>query len=280
MKRWIYNVLIVVFALIFLVSAYLLFDYYRESAKQQNEMNTLAQIMENSAQRYDQPSVQSPNSADTSVDASDPTEPILVETTDPQTGEPVLMLPEFVDLYQLNNDIVGWIQIENTLINYPVMQNTDYTDYYLYLDFSEEYSNHGSIYVREACDVFAPSDNITIYGHRMGDGTMFNGLHKYDDKSYYQEHPYIIFNTLTERHTYQIMSVFRISSSVGTDFPYHLFVDAADEAHFDEYVRNCHAYSLYDTGVTATYGDKLITLSTCEYTNINGRFVVVAKRIS
>ena len=284
MKRWIYNVLIVIFALIFLVSAYLLCNYYKESSKQKQEFNELAQIMASSAKNHEPQMEQAPTAplSSGSPEESAPvsTEPALVEVADPESGEPVLLLPEFADLYQLNNDIVGWIQIEDSFINYPVMQTPDYTDYYLYRSFAKEYSNHGCIYVREVCDVFAPSDNITIYGHRMGDGTMFNSLHNYDEESYYKEHPYIIFNTLMEHHTYQIMAVFRISSSVGTDFPYHLFVDAADEAHFDEYVQNCLSRSLYDTGVTATYGDKLITLSTCEYTNINGRFVVVAKRIS
>ena len=76
------------------------------------------------------------------------------------------------------------------------------------------------------------------------------------------------------------MAVFSIESSAAQPFQYHLFVDAAREAEFDEYVQNCLTRSHYDTGVTASYGDKLITLSTCEYTHNNGRLVVVAKRIS
>ena len=281
MKPWLRTVLLTVFSLIFLVSAYFLLDYYLESRKQKSEFDQLAQIMEQATQQT-QP-VRTPASQPLDPEAPEaPTEPegpALVEVTDPETGDSVWLLPEFADLYQMNNDIVGWISIPDTLINYPVMQNKDYTDYYLYLNFSKEYSNHGSIYVREACDVFTPSDNVTIYGHRMGDGTMFNALHNYDSKEYYTQHPRIIFNTLTENHTYEILSVFRISSSIDTDFPYHLYVDFADEAHFNEFIENCYDRALYDTGVTATYGDKLITLSTCEYTRVNGRLVVVAKRI-
>ena len=279
MKPWLRKILLIVFSLIFLVSAYFLLDYYLESRKQKSEFDQLAQIMHQSAHssRPAQPSLQEPE------DSQIPTEPEgpqLVETTDPETGETVWMLPEFVDLYQLNNHIVGWISIPNTMINYPVMQAKRYTDYYLYRNFSREYSNHGCIYVREACDVFTPSDNITIYGHRMGDGTMFNALHNYASEDYYKEHSQIIFNTLTENHTYEILSIFRISSSLDSDFPYHLYVDFADEAHFNEFINNCYDRALYDTGVTATYGDKLITLSTCEYTRINGRLVVVANQIS
>ena len=285
MKRWLFNALIILFALVFLVSAYFLVDYFLESRKQKSEFDNLAQIMNHATI----PPAESPSSQAQQPDSKDlpeptaetePEGPVFVEVTNPETGEILEVLPEFAELYTMNNHIVGWISIEDTNINYPVMQTPDMTDYYLYKNFSREYSNHGCIYAREVCDVFTPSDNITIYGHRMGDGTMFNDLHKYADEDFYRDHNIITFNTLTEYHTYEILSIFRISSTVGHPFQYHMFVDAADEAHFDEFVENCKDYSLYDTGVTASYGDKLITLSTCEYTRTNGRLVVVAKRIT
>lgn len=276
MKRWLTNLLIVIFAVIFLVSGYFLLDYFLESGKQKSQFENLANLMEQATT----PSLDSNRSPSDGDAPTDPTEPALVSVQDPETGETVQVLPEFAELYVMNNDIVGWISIDDTSINYPVMQTPDSTDYYLYRDFSKEYSNHGCIYVREECDVFAPSDNLTIYGHRMGDGTMFNDLHKYDKKSFWEEHRYITFNTLTEHHTYEILFVFRIESSVDSPFLYHLFVDAADQDHFDSYIENCRSYALYDTGGDAQYGDKLITLSTCEYTQVNGRFVVVAKRVT
>ena len=285
MKQWLRTILLVVFSLTFLISGYFLLDYYLESRKQKTEFDALAQIMDQAIQnppapQSPEPKPTDPGSPDLPEEApTEPAAPALLEVKDPETGESVWLLPEFADLYQMNNDIVGWISIPGTLINYPVMQTKNSVYYYLYRNFSTEYSNHGCIYVREACDVFTPSDNVTIYGHRMGDGTMFNALHNYASEDFYKEHSQIIFNTLTENHTYEILSIFRISSSVGSDFPYHLYVDFADEAHFNEFVENCYSRALYDTGVTATYGDKLITLSTCEYTRVNGRLVVVAKRI-
>lgn len=281
MKPWLRTILLIVFSLTFLVSGYFLLDYYMESRKQKNQFDELAQLMQESANRPQNvlPAIPTPDDPDDPETPTLPEGPTLVEVKDPETGESVWMLPDFTDLYQLNNHIVGWISIPGTLINYPVMQTPNVPDYYLHRSFSKEYSNHGCIYVREACDVFAPSDNVTIYGHRMGDGTMFNALHSYDDPDFYKDHSQIIFNTLTENHTYEILSIFRISSSLDSDFPYHLYVDFADEAHFNEFVENCYDRALYDTGVTATYGDKLITLSTCEYTRVNGRLVVVAKRI-
>ena len=283
MKQWLFISLIVLFALVFTVSACFLLNYYQESQKQKSSFDELAQIMNQATiPPTEPPQTQLPDSTDPAEPTAqpEPEEPVFVKVTDPQTGEVREILPEFAELYAMNNHIVGWISIENTNINYPVMQTPNVADYYLYKDYNREYSRHGCIYVREVCDVFAPSDNITIYGHRMGDGTMFNDLHKYADKDFYRNHNIITFNTLTARHTYEIISIFRISSTVDHPFQYHLFVDAFDAADFDAFIDNCNAYSLYDTGVTASYGDKLITLSTCEYTQLNGRLVVVAKCIA
>ena len=278
MKRWCFILLFIFFSLTFLVSAYLLTDYLLESKKQQGEFDALTQIKE---QAVSAPKVDISAQTDSAVqDNTEPTaETTLVEVTNPETGEPLYVLPEFTELYKMNSHIVGWITIDGTAIDYPVMQTPNSADYYLYKNYAKEYSRHGCIYVREACDVFAPSDNLTIYGHRMGDGTMFNALHDYARADFYEEHRFITFDTIFEHHTYEILSVFRISSTVGSPFPYHLFVDAADAEEFDEYIQNCKDYALYETGVTASYGDKLITLSTCEYSQVNGRLVVVAKRI-
>lgn len=180
----------------------------------------------------------------------------------------------------MNTDLVGWIQIPDTNINYPVMQSTVVKNYYLYVNFKNEYSNHGSIYVREECDVTKPSDNVTIYGHHTSVGTMFGNLDKFVDKNFWEEHKTFTFDTLTEYHTYEIIAVFRTSANIGEGFAYHHFVDAANEAEFDEFVATCKSLAYYDTGLTAEYGDKLICLSTCEYTLNNGRLVVLAKRIS
>ncbi len=189
------------------------------------------------------------------------------------------MLPEYAQLYLDNPDLVGWIQIEGTDLNYPVMQTPDRPDYYLTRDFEGNTSKRGCIYVDEDCDVFAPSDNLTIYGHHMRDGSMFTTVTRYASRSYCQEHPYIQFNTLLERHTYEVIAVFKTSANIGQGFCYNAFVNAANAAEFDEYVATCKTLSMYDIEATATYGDKLITLSTCEYTQDNGRFVVVAKLV-
>ncbi len=281
MKRWVTNLLMIFFAAVFLVSGYFLLTYYLESGKQKNQFDQLAQLMDQATVPAQPPAPVIPTlPGETAPSApTEPAAPLLVPVLDPETGETVEVLPEFAELYTMNNHIVGWISIEGTNINYPVMQTPDSQDYYLNRDFNREYSRQGCIYIREACDVFAPSDNLTIYGHRMGDGTMFNDLHKYLKKDFWEEHRYITFNTLTQRSTYEIICIFRIESTKSSSFLYHLFVDAADRDQFDAYLQNCRNYAVYDTGLSASYGDKLITLSTCEYTRVNGRLVVVARRL-
>ena len=180
----------------------------------------------------------------------------------------------------MNNDLVGWITIPDTKINYPVVQSPDNPDYYLKHTFEGLSSDWGCIYAREQCDVYAPSDNVVLYGHHMKDGSMFAQLDKYKKQSFWEDHQYFTFDTLYERHTYQVIAVFKTSGTAGVGFAYHLFNDAASEEEFNEFMATVHSLQFYDTGLTAEYGDKLLTLSTCEYTQDNGRFVVVAKRVS
>ena len=277
MKKWVTNVLLILFAAIFLISGYFLLDYFLDSRKQQNSVDELVEIL-NSATQPKPDILPEDNHVNPELEITEPINP-WVQVTNPKTGETVELLPEFSELYLMNPDLVGWISIDDTAINYPVLQTPDRKDYYLRRDFYGDYDTHGCIYVQENCDIYAPSDNVTIYGHRMNDGTMFNNLRFYTDKDYWEEHKYIQFNTLKEHHTYEIFSVFTIAASVNAPFQYHLFTDAADEEHFDEFVANCRSYALYDTGIVPSYGDKLITLSTCEYTHTNGRLVVVARRI-
>lgn len=207
------------------------------------------------------------------TDPDDPDEP--VEPTEPQ------MLPHLQVIYEINQDMVGWIEIPGTDISYPVVQTPDRPNFYLRKDFTEkEYATCGTIYVREACDVWEPSDNLTIYGHNMSNGTMFADLHGYEDKAFWESHKEVWFDTLYEYHTYEIFAVFISSAKLDEGaFPYHLFDDAADQEEFDEFVANCKELSLYDTGITPEYGDKLITLSTCDKSIEEGRFVVVARRV-
>ena len=187
-------------------------------------------------------------------------------------------LSQFETLLGKNSDMVGWIFIEGTSVNYPVMQTKNSPNYYLKRNFNREYSDLGVPYVQENCDL-ATSDNIIIYGHHIKGGKMFGSLDKFTSKFFYEKHKIIQFNTLTEQSQYQIIAVFKTIAYSASGFRYYDFVNAEDEADFNTYVSRCKELSLYDTGVTAEYGDRLLTLSTCKRFAENGRLVVVAKKI-
>ncbi len=209
------------------------------------------------------------------------TEPPATEPTEPEPEAPAEILEEYQALYLKNNDLVGWISIPGTKIDYPVVQSPYERNYYLRRNFDKQSATAGTIYVREECDVFAPSDNLTIYGHNMRNGTMFADMHKFKEEAFWLEYNTIAFNTLYERHTYEIFAVFVSCADMSdkANFRYHLFDDAANEAEFDAFVERCLSMSLYDTHIRPQYGDKLITLSTCDKSIDDGRLVIVARRM-
>ncbi len=190
------------------------------------------------------------------------------------------VLPEFEELLKKNSKIVGWITIEDSKIDYPVAQTTD-NEYYLNHNLDQKEDRNGTIFLDTNCDIIEPSTNLILYGHHMQSGNMFGGLGKYEDEKYYEKHKYITFDTLYEHGTYEVMYVFRSHVFAETEvaFKYYQFIDAYSEVEFDSYMQEMADMSFYDTGVTASYGDRLLTLSTCDYQEKDGRFVVVAKKI-
>lgn len=197
------------------------------------------------------------------------------EEPDPE----LIALEKYAAVHEQNSDFVGWISIDGTNINYPVMQTIDNPNFYLKRGFEKQYSNYGVPYVQENC-ALGISDNMVIYGHHMNNGSMFADLCKYEHKDFYQEHPTIRFDTLSNLGEYEIVAVFKTVAYSEDGFKYYHFVDAEDEKAFDAFISQCKDLALYDAGVDAEYGDNLLTLSTCEYSRNNGRMVVVAKQIT
>ena len=159
MKKTICIILIVAFVALFGTSAYLIYDHYRQEEQQAELYDGLAGIV------------------DTAAETEEPAEPILY--TEEKT-----VLPELAELYQQNRDLAGWIRIEDTNINYPVMHTPDNPDFYLKHSFDKEYSDYGCPYVQENCDVQLPSDNVIIYGHHMKNGSMFADLEKFKSQDF------------------------------------------------------------------------------------------------
>lgn len=262
----VYCLLILILLGIFAFSSWKVGSYVLDALEQKRKYDALAQMVEQvQSTRPTQPAV-----PETQLKESTPTE------TEAPSEPGVPVLAEYEPLLEMNPDLVGWVKIPQTSISYPVMQTPMMPQYYLYRNFYKESSDRGCIFAQEECDIDAPSDNVTIYGHCMKDGSMFAGLANYTYKSYWKDHPLVQFDSLYESRTYRVFAVFKTSGNVGEGFAYHTFVDAASPAEFTSFVSQCKELAFYDTGITPEYGDKLLCLSTCEYTMANGRLVVVA----
>lgn len=253
----------IIMVVLFVLGSFAGTMFYRQYTDAKSSASTFEELQEQikNAESIPSPETEQPTTEDS---GNAPAE------TDPTAFD------KYRPLQEQNSDMVGWIFIEGTKINYPVMQTPDNPDYYLKRSFEKAWSDYGVPYVDEACTV-GTSNNLVIYGHNMKNGSMFNGLVQYKSKEFFEEHPVICFDTVDEPGQYQVIAAFRYNTNNET-FKYNKHSDM-NEAEFAEYVANCKSRSIYDTSVSAEYGDMLITLSTCEYTYTNGRFVVVAKKI-
>lgn len=186
----------------------------------------------------------------------------------------------FSILYEKNNDLIGWISIDDTKIDYPVMLTPEDPDFYLDHNFEKNAAQSGVPFFGEGCT--PESDNIIIYGHHMKNGTMFADLLRYQEEDFGKNHPFLSFETREGTAQYVLLAAFREKTHYQDEtgvFRYYDYGGELTEEQFAAYLQNIKALSCYDTGITATYGEQLLTLSTCSYHTENGRFVVVAKRM-
>ncbi|CAH8768721.1 class B sortase [Paenibacillus dendritiformis] len=190
-----------------------------------------------------------------------------------------VMLPEFQELYKRNPDIVGWLKIDGSRIDYPIMQNQQDAQYYLNHGFDKKENKNGLPFLDEHSRING-SDILLIHGHHMKSGVLFADLMKYKKESYYKEHATFQFSSLYEKEEYEIVAVILSKVYRQTDdvFKYYQIEKVGTSDEFDSYIQNIKKLALYDTGVTARYGDKLIILSTCEYSTEDGRLAVVARK--
>ncbi|MCI8397491.1 MAG: class B sortase [Clostridia bacterium] len=206
-------------------------------------------------------------------------ENIKIDTAE-VTEERTEKMIQLEELQKENEEIIGWLEIAETNINLPVCQAQD-NSYYLTHNYKKEKATSGALFLDKDFNLDKPSTNYLIYGHRNKNGTMFEDLMKYKDEQFFKSHPTIKFTTTKEDTEYQIIAVF-FSRVYYKDeqnvFRYYQFVNAESETEYNEYISNCKKASIYDTGATAEYGEQLLTLSTCEYSQEDGRFAIVAKK--
>ena len=248
MKNFLYSLFIGLFGIAALTSIAFLLMYAAQSKQQAHLYSNLAAVREQDTQQ--------------------------------ETASEPEKQASYRNLYLENADMVGWIQIEGTSIDYPVMQTPADPNYYLKHDFEKHYTDYGCPFMQADCDALAPSDNLIIYGHNMKDGSLFADLAKYGSKDFWQTHKTVWFDTELGSYAYEIFAVIHmtVQADDADAFPFYRFVDAAAPEDFAAYVSVCKARALYDTGIFAEYGDRLLTLSTCDNITDDGRLLVIANK--
>ena len=259
-NKIIYSCILLMLVAILVTSIFILYKNLKEEKVQQNEFEKLEEII-----------IEDEEKEEIKEDKKE----IINNNNKIKEQEKVINLE---NLYSKNKDLVGWIKIKNTNINYPVMKNKDF---YLRRNFSKQYSYYGTPFLADYCNIKS-SDNLIIYGHNMKFGTMFADLIKYKNYNYYKNHKYIELYTLDNNETikndYKIIYCFKTTAdSKGFNFYDYYKFDNQDELNV--FKDNCKRLSFFNTNEDISLSDKLITLSTCEYSNKNGRMIVVAKKI-
>lgn len=188
------------------------------------------------------------------------------------------VLEEYQQLLAINHDFVGWVKIEGTKIDYPVMQDKENPEFYLSHNFLKEEQKSGAVFLAGTAHTFPMDDNVILYGHNMGDGTIFGSLKEYKDETFYQEHAEFEFDTCYEKARYRIVAIVITDISEQEDFCYYEF-SHYDEDEFQKCKEFIQKNQLYETGDGIEYGDKLVMLSTCEGSAKTSRLIVIGRKI-
>lgn len=189
---------------------------------------------------------------------------------------PTEQVPDaYAGLKDQNPDFVGWIKLEGATINYPVVQTKAEPEYYLRRSFEGRYSIAGTPFLDARCDM-ENGAGLIVYGHNMNDGSMFADLEGYLEEGYWREHPVIQCDSLTQRREYEVLAVLHLKDSKQTAADYYTVPQ--DEAGFAAWVERIKAGALYETGVTAQWGEQVLVLSTCDKADSTARIFVAAKK--
>ena len=256
-KKWVLNLLLIVFVITFLACGGYLCYYFFSTINAKKDLEELSKLKVTTVTRD--------GSAMEEVESSDGT----------------ILLKKYSKLYEKNRDLIGWIAIKDTPIDYPVMQTKENPEYYIHRNYEKKEDKNGLPFLDARCDWNVVNSNYMIYGHHMKSGMMFAHLLDYQNKEFYEKHKIITFDTLREAGEYEVVAAFysQVYPENKKVFKYYDYVGTLSENQFHTYVTNIKKLSLYETGITPKYGETLVTLVTCAYHTEEGRFVVVAKKL-
>lgn len=249
---------------------------------QDGQMNELLESMQTSSPESPKEEYGSdvPASPEPVLPVSEPVSEPALPVSEPTPVPAVPLVPNpYRDAFLSNEDCAAWLTIPGTSIDYPVMWTPGDENYYLYRGFDGKDNKNGCLILDTDSSLDPLTTNLIIHGHNMKSGAMFGRLTDYESEAFYREHPTMtLYTEECERH-YEVIAAFRsqVYKKTDTVFKFYKFFQADTQEEFDDFYQNIKALSQYDTAVTAEFGDRFLTLSTCVYHVEQGRFVVVAK---
>ena len=256
-RKIILYILLVLFAAIFILSGLILITEYAMRERDSDTFDELVVLIEPIKDIdivYDYSYVENNASSDASFENS----------------TAVAHKRNLAPLISLNDECIGWIYIEDTKVNYPVMYTPNEPEKYLHLSFDLKYSAYGVPFLDYRCS--ESSDNLIIYGHNMKDGSMFATVRRYMDKEYFLEHPAIEFETVDGCVTYNVFAI----ASVKSGDAWYSSLEFDDREEYVNSVKRIMSKSLYETNVLPEYGKRIITLSTCYGAERDDRIILLA----
>ncbi len=165
-------------------------------------------------------------------------------------------------LLEINDDYLGWLYVEGTNIDYPVVSTED-NNYYLKVTFSQHYSIAGAVFMDSRVTEGLESRHLAFHAHRMNDDSMFGTLHYYEDEEFFKEHP--LFWFFPKTGGVWVCEVFSVYVDTNDSDAYTYSFGSEEE--FMSFAQECASRSQYETGVTPQEGDQILTLSTCKRDN-------------
>ena len=286
-SKYIKIILIILGCVLFLAAIVLICVQTGQSARSKALLDALRNDAANGMSTQENSDIASENAEPSLGESSDDnTLDETKENDDTQASEPEdLVSPSipnpYAESFLKNPDMAGWLVVPDTVIDYPIMWTPEDEEFYLYKDFNGNDDKNGSLILDTESCVDPLTTNLIIHGHNMKSGAMFGNLTAYEKKEYFDTHREIILYTKDCKRRYEVIAVFRSQVYKKSDnvFKYYKFFQADTQEEFDDFYNNIKNLSVYDTGVSAKFGDNFITLSTCTYHVERGRFVVVAKEV-
>lgn len=277
-NKWLYRIALMLCVAMFLFSGYKIASYYITAYREAKLYDDLNQQVQDALQNNHADSNDGSQDTDGETGNEDEDDGEDLPETPPPLYAESGRFYRYEGLYVQNNDMVGWIYIPGTEQGYPVMQTPNNEEYYLRKNFYKKYAKIGTPFLDKDSDLEDPASRIMVYGHNLKSGGMFSPLMKYTKKSHWEQNPVFQFDTLYEARTYRIVAVVQVDISQPGHFAYYSYDRFSSAASFNGFLQQAKEASLYDTGVTAEYGQQMMILSTCSYhvSGDGGRLAIIA----